>query len=314
MFEQFQQGDDRSPGHSLDREQRNGDVLFGKTDTQQLTLEQDRNKVRVRLQRLAIVDRVFEDPAVPVAGCVGGCTNLGERQLGLPNGYRVDVEVPLERLRISYDDPLRDNSFDVTMTAIMPAVMLASGKHFDQAMRTDGWVTLRGSRHRVAGYTVRDRSWSEIRPEDPRQAPPVHWLTGIVDDQVAFHVTGIEDLADTPMWSAVYPQAPAAVGFNRGWVWRDGEVRALHDVSIRCRWDSATGYQRTFEVAAIDDQGQPLTATGAVRAINNWNTWSNVCIAVGLVEWQVNGRVAYGDTQAALWTDLFHHLETKLDA
>ena len=91
----------------------------------------------------------------------------------LPNGYRHEVITPLEEVRVSYEDSARGNAFEVTMKAIMSPAMLPSGKHFDQAMKTEGWVTLGGTRHEVDGYTVRDRSWAEARTEDPMAVSPM---------------------------------------------------------------------------------------------------------------------------------------------
>src|SRR5271170_5443323 len=49
----------------------------------------------------------------------------------MPGGYRYQVLEPLQKIRMTYDDPARGNAFDVTQTAIMPPAMLPSNRHFD---------------------------------------------------------------------------------------------------------------------------------------------------------------------------------------
>lgn len=220
----------------------------------------------------------------------------------LPNGYTHEVITPLEEVRMTYDDPARGNGFDVTMKAIMPPAMLPSGKHFDQAMKTSGWVSLRGQRHDIDGYTIRDRSWAEARTEDPVGMSAIHWLAMTFGDDFAIHITGLED-PRTASWRDRFTadeSMPAA--FNRGWVWRDGELRTLAQATIRTTW-SVDGGQRTHEVELVDSDGREFSVTGQLLALCPWNTWSNVHMSIGLGRWECEGRVGHGDSQAAMWTD-----------
>ncbi|HEY3240960.1 MAG TPA: hypothetical protein VGL92_15435 [Acidimicrobiia bacterium] len=226
----------------------------------------------------------------------------------LPMGYRVKVLQPLEKIHIAYDDPARGNAFDVTLTAIMPPAMIASGKHFDQAMRTEGEVTLRGRRHRVDGYTVRDRSWGEVRPEDPRPVPPLHWVTGVFSDDFAFHMMGVEDPSTGPVWKDAFPDAGALTAINRGWIWRDGELTGLESAAITTRWNRDTGYPVAHTVRITGTSGLELSLEGTITASCSWSPWSNANMLISLARWECEGRVGWGDSQVATWTDFVHRV------
>lgn len=225
----------------------------------------------------------------------------------LPSGYGVEVIEPFEKLRIFYDDPSRQNAFDVTMTAIMPPAMISTNRHFDQAMRTEGRLLLRGRPHTVDGYTVRDRSWGEARPEDPRQAPPIHWTTAVFGDDFAVHAMGMEDPAVAD-WGPSYPGFPPEVAaqLGRGWVWAEGELRQLESVRFTSSWDLDRGHPRGHRLELTDDDGREYVLDGTVGAASEWSTWSNVRMAVGLLRWECEGRTGFGDHQSAMWTDFVH--------
>jgi hypothetical protein len=221
----------------------------------------------------------------------------------MPSGYRHQVLEPLREVRMTYEDAARGNAIDVTLTAVMPPAMLPSNRHFDQIMRTSGTVRLRGEEHVVDGLAVRDRSWGEARTEDPTGLPGIHWLVAAFDDDFAIHVTGLED-PETAEWRDRFAADPAmAQAMNRGWVWRDGRLRTVTSAVIRTEWDRAGRRQAGHEVVVTDDEGQEHRLHGTLRASAPWHTWSNVHMSVGLARWECDGRVGYGDSQVAMWTD-----------
>jgi hypothetical protein len=232
-----------------------------------------------------------------------------------PSGYTVEIIEPLQKARVIYDDPARGNSIDVTFDAIMPPAMIASGKHFDQAMRTHGRVTLRGQEFTVDGFGARDRSWGETRPEDPRQAPPVHYLVPIFGDDFAMHILGIEDPEAAPIWKDIYPNFDAAMAaqINRGWVWNDGELVPLTSAKIRTDWDRSTGMPKTHAVDVVDANGRAYALTATIISGCPWNTWSNAEMDVCLARWECNERVGHGDSQIAVWTDFTQLLAYAAD-
>lgn len=219
----------------------------------------------------------------------------------LPGGYRHQVITPLEKVRITYADEARGNAFDVTLTAVMPPAMLPSNKHFDQAMKTEGMLLLRGKPYAVDGLTIRDRSWGEARTEDPVAMPPIHWLAMCFDENFVIHVTGLEEV-DTAPWRDVFAADPAfPAGFNRGWVWRDGTLKTLAAATVETFWDGLR--QSGHRVRVTDSDGREYVIDGEIRAASTWHTWSNVHMSIALARWTCEGRVGHGDSQIAMWTD-----------
>jgi hypothetical protein len=222
----------------------------------------------------------------------------------LPNGYQVEVVEPLRRVRLGYHDPRRDNAFELEYTAIMPPAMLASGRHFEQAMRVRGSVTLLGEQHTVDGFSIRDRSWGETRPEDPRPSAPIHWFSATFDEDLAFCVTAVEGHSPDRPWDSI-PAMPdeQIAGFNRGWVWNSGELTAVSAAALRTRWDRRTGYPATHTLDLVDAHERRWTLNGRITAASRWHTWSNMSVGLGLVNWESGGKSGWGDSQSVMWAD-----------
>lgn len=238
---------------------------------------------------------------VPDTAITGGGGDLTD--VTMPNGYRYQVLEPLTSIRMTYDDPARGNSFDVTQTAVMPPAMLASNRHFDQVMKSTGTLRLRGEEFEVNSYAVRDRSWGEARTEDPAGASGIHWLVAIFGDDYAVHVTGLQD-PETAHWRDAFPEDPGhARAMNRGWVWKDGQLLTVQQARIETEWDVANRRQAAHRVVAIDETGAEHVLHGQLRAAAPWHTWSNVHMSIGLARWESDGRVGHGDSQVAMWTD-----------
>lgn len=141
----------------------------------------------------------------------------------LDNGYRTEVPEPMKRHRLSYCDDKLGNSFDIELTAIMPAACWNEVGHFEQAMKTRGDVVLRGRHYEVDGYHIRDRSWGKVRLEEAVDMPPTTWMGCTFDDDFAFNCFAIDDPALDPIWKGRI-EAPDK-RLMGGWVWRDGTMR-----------------------------------------------------------------------------------------
>ena len=100
------------------------------------------------------------------------CLGDDPHHLSLPNGYQVDIVEPLELLRLRYEDTTRRNAFEIEVEAVAPPMVLETGFHFEQPMKVTGTLTLRGVDYAVDGYSVRDRSWGQLRRE--RSTPRCH--------------------------------------------------------------------------------------------------------------------------------------------
>jgi hypothetical protein len=224
-------------------------------------------------------------------------------------GYRVEILEPLQKVRIRYDDESRRNSFDVTLTAIMPPAPVASGKHFDQAVRTEGKLLLRGKPYEVNGFHMRDRSWGETRPETARAVPPIYYSVPVFGEDLVVHVTAVDDPDRDPAWRGMFSwDGEMAAEYNRGWIWRDGELFAVEEVSVQTAWDAATGHVTGQSIELTDSGGRELEVRGTVTAACPWHTYPNMRAEICLTRWECEGRTGWGDLQAIAWNDFLHQL------
>ncbi|MET0660822.1 MAG: hypothetical protein ABW110_21995, partial [Steroidobacteraceae bacterium] len=226
----------------------------------------------------------------------------GLKEFKLDNSYHVRVIEPRRQFHISYNDPARQNAFDVTLTAIMPIAMWPSGRHFEQAMKTRGELTLRGKRYKVDGYTVRDRSWGEARSEATAPIPATGWMTGTFGDDFAFNCNAVDHPDLNPLWKGGFDVKPEQT-LMAGWVWIGGEVVPIASVRKLTHYDRATLYPTAFEFSVKLANGRTLEFTGKPLAVCPFNPWINVNAPICLTEWRCEGRTGYGEVQDVQWND-----------
>jgi hypothetical protein len=214
----------------------------------------------------------------------------------MPNSYEVDVIEPYKKLRIRYADEARGNAFDIGFDAVAEPMVLETGFHLEQPMKTSGTLTLAGTEYPVDGYTVRDRSWGQLRAETSRTAPPMAWMTCVFGDDLAFGTTAFDTSDD----GIALPGGDALRG---GWICRDGSYTPVVSVTKRIQRNERTLFPESVELTITDSEGFEIAATGTVKAASSANTWPNIEAIICLVEWQVDGRTGYGDLQDVLFAD-----------
>lgn len=224
----------------------------------------------------------------------------------LDNSYSVEVIEPFKTIRARYTDPLRDNAFDVTHTAIAPPAMLANRKHFEQMMKTSGTLTLRGKDYIINGYNIRDRSWGEARQEISHVTPPVSWFTGTFGDDLGFNCTCSEDPTRDVSWKSIYPDATLDGALKGGWLYRNGEMLRFTKASSLIERDPVYQQPRKIDLRITDERGQEHHLTGVAKAGANFHPWNNCNVPICMIEWQYDGRTGYGEVQDAQWTDFTH--------
>jgi len=225
-------------------------------------------------------------------------------------GYQVDVIEPFKTMRIRYDDPSRKNALDITYTALGPPAMLANRKHFEQPMKTKGFLMLRGRRYEVDGYNVRDRSWGESRLEDPIGFPPLAWLTGVFGEDFSFNCTLTDHPKRSPEWLGIY-QVPDEQVLKGGWIYRKGgRTRVVEGIKLTKR-DPVTLCPLSHDVELIDQAGQRLHLTGTIVASSPSGYWPNAYIHIALTRWECEGRIGWGDSQECQWTDYVHGMQSR---
>ena len=221
----------------------------------------------------------------------------------LENGYEVAMLEPGKKFRTTYADPLRGSGFDVVHTAVSEAVVWPGDKHFEQVMRTRGDLTLRGKRYVVDGYHVRDRSWGQPRPEDPVDAPPHTWITGVFDDEFAFHLTATDDPLRNPGWKEHYPHFDRAQSVKFGWLLLGGRKTKIKTASKLTIYDRASCMPVRLDIEIVDENDRKHHFKGTLVAATPIHLWQNVRVPIGLARWEYEGRVGWGDVQDVQYSD-----------
>ncbi len=218
----------------------------------------------------------------------------------LPNSYRSRVIEPLKRLRITYCDEAHGHAFDVEYEALAPPMVLDTGCHLEQPMRTRGWLELAGRRHEVDGHTVRDRSWGQLRHEGAVDMPPLSWTNGVFGPDLSFGVTAFDTEDRDPEWKGALT-IPGGDPLRAGWICRDGQYSPVAAVSKRTYRNPVTLLPEKVDIELIADDGFRLELAGTITASTHWRTWHNMDTLVCLVRWESDGRITHGDFQDVLY-------------
>jgi hypothetical protein len=161
----------------------------------------------------------------------------------IPNGLTIDVIEPGVRLGLRYRSPDGAMEFDIEQRAVTPLVTrhrtvvdatAESGARApggtEQIMRCTGELLIRGRRHAVDSFALRDRSLFQVREEPPEGSPagmpPLGWSTVVFGD-TAFTQMGHESPEDDPVWAGMPGIDPERAQASHGWVSRAGEVAEL---------------------------------------------------------------------------------------
>jgi hypothetical protein len=210
----------------------------------------------------------------------------------LPNGYRSTVIEPLKRLRARYADEAHGNAFDIEFEALAPPMVLETGFHFEQPMKTSGSLTLAGTDYVVDGMTVRDRSWGQLRHERHVDLPPMSWMTGLFGDDLSFGTTAFDSEEPDDEFPVLGGDA-----LRGGWICRDGQYSPVVSVSKRTRRNAGTLFPEAVELAITDSGGYSMELRGKIIAASNWRAWHNMNSVICLTRWECDGRIGYGDFQ-----------------
>jgi len=235
----------------------------------------------------------------------GDIDDYGIEELGL----KVKVIEPLNEINISCQDEDRDMAFSIGYKAIMPPAGRPGGQHFAQSMRTRGQLQLAGTDYEIDGYFTRDRSWAGIRKETASGGPPMTWMVGAFNDELAFHVLAFDDPAKNPEWLDAYPGRPAGKNLIWGYVRRDGETVPLASASKLTTRDTDGLAPTLFELSLTEVGGHEHEITGSVTARMPWQTWQNMNVYFCQTRWKLGGKVGWGDSQDIQYNDFVHRFQ-----
>jgi hypothetical protein len=255
------------------------------------------------IKRHHLAAEVFDMPAYLKLGPVVGDGSA----IQVPNGLTVEVIEPLGHMKLTYEDKGRDTAFAIDLRAVGRPIMRGNNLHFEQVMHAAGRLRLRGEEYPVDGFTVRDRSWGEHRPEGHNPGPPYNWVTGSFDrGRVAFNIGSCDDPAGDPEWLGKIAYQPESI-FKDGWIARGDEQRRIVRASKKCWRHSEMLMPERFEIELEDEDGRIEQITGKVIASVPGFHWPNIATHLALVEWQWNGMTGFGESQDVHWNDYVYH-------
>jgi hypothetical protein len=248
----------------------------------------------------------------------------------LANGLEIDVVEPGERILVRYTSPDGATRLEVEQRAISPLVArghVVPGEEdhhasaakepggIEQFMHCTGELVLRGERFDVDCLAVRDRSWSQIRTEDPggaKPSPPIGWTPISFGEELSLNITSMEDPDTDPAWKDVYDIPEGTPTFYVAWIASDGETRAVRRVRR-----NVLAYHPTQHVAlrqeleVEDEHGETYRFTGEAIAMSPMHSWPNIAFHDSVYRWtDEQGRVAHG-TYQEIWWDAYQRAMTR---
>lgn len=237
--------------------------------------------------------------------------------------YRIDVgscavEVrvvdPLKEIELTLVDERRGMRLDLTTRAAFPPVGRSGGGHFTQVMKNSGMLELNGEHHAIDGYFVRDRSWNQMRGEEPQLGPPYNWMTGVFGDDLAFHAAILDTtILDAPQygpdWFRVLDPDNAAktmrfdhqaTGYDRnlraGYWFQDGPAPKVLRAARHRTIMGADGYTPVAaEMVLTDETGEEHAISGRVLSFLPKMYGQNIVTNNAFMEWTYRGRVGHGE-------------------
>jgi hypothetical protein len=198
---------------------------------------------------------------------------------------------PLQRYRVTYaDSEIVD--MDLEWRALGEPHVASNGPgggHFDQACRVEGTVTIRGTRHEIAAFGMRDRTWAP-RPENRRNAGTAYtYGIGSAGEQF-LTLTALN--GNTGSFLS---------GTFSGYLIREGSKSSLVDAHRRVV-ERRHGYPARIEIEATDAEGRTLEATGVTlnRLANQAN--ASQFAWMSMTRWTVSGSPAMIGEDQEVWS------------
>lgn len=231
------------------------------------------------------------------------------RDMKFANGLHVQIIEPFKKMRITYEDAVRGNALDLTVTDFSPPVMRGSENHFDQATHNKGTVTLRGKTYAIDSHGMRDRSWGQLRTEGLVPGPPFTWMTGVfAEQQISWNLAAFDDPARDPDWKGLF-EVDREEMIHDGWICIGDKMSRFSNASKITRRDPQTLRPLSHEIRFTDQWGRDYEITGRITATLPWTGWPNMFAWLCLTEWSMDGKVVgWGDTQEVQWGDYTHAL------
>jgi len=246
-----------------------------------------------------------------------------------PCTFAVKVLKPLETIHLRVDDSKAGFQVDMTTRAAAPPVGRPGGKHFTQLMENEGVLLLRGEPFKISGNFVRDRSWSQLRGEDPQAGPPACWISGCFGNDLAFHVSLLDtSLIDIPEFGPQWLEHLDKKDVLSSLKWESGGVTA--DINLRGGWwydgkrfRRIISARKTTTLAAdglntractlelMDDAGERHVAHGTSITSLPKMYGQNLVVYLNQTRWEMDGRVGVGVVETVYCNEHIYKLSRR---
>jgi hypothetical protein len=237
------------------------------------------------------------------------------------SGYEIEFVVPGEHARLRYTSPDGAVAFELDQHAVTPLLTrghIVPGEedhHGDpelrhggteQFMHCTGRLTLRGEEFEVDCHAVRDRSWNQIRTEEPggaRPSPPIGWSPAYFGDDLAFNVTSFEAPDTSPAWAGTYDVPGGTPTSYYKWLVVDGEPVEVVDVRRSVQEYHPVLHSATRQRLELTDAtGRTHRFEGRALSVTPMHSWPNIAFTDSVHRWEdERGRVAHCTYQEISW-------------
>jgi hypothetical protein len=242
-------------------------------------------------------------------------------RIAFDSGYVIDVKRPGELIELRYASPDGAVSFELEQRAVTPLLRRGhivpgeddhqndpARRHggTEQFMHCTGELILHGERFDVDCHAVRDRSWNQVRTEEPggaRPSPPIGWSPAYFGEDLAFNVTSFESPDTEPAWDGLYEIPSGAPTAYYKWLVRDGQPLAITEVRRNVlEYHPVLGSAICQELELVDETGARHRFEGRALSVTPMHSWPNIGFSDSVHRWEdERGRVTHCTYQEIWW-------------
>jgi hypothetical protein len=238
---------------------------------------------------------------------------LPDQQLGgkfadytLDNNQSVSRVGTAGAFRLRYEDPLRENRFDVVATPVTAPIVWPGSSHVDQVVANEGTLVLRGKHHAVKSFGFRNRSWGDVRREDPNGLPPIGRMSGVFHNDFMFNMMTFEHPDLKPCWIDKLRIDPDKT-LKFGWMKLGDELVSVRSARTLVCYSKETILPESIEIHASDARKREYVIRGTVVAGAPISYWLNVRTSVCQVRWTCNNESGWGEIVNVQGNDFLFH-------
>jgi hypothetical protein len=232
------------------------------------------------------------------------------------NGLSIEIIEPGKTARLTYSSPDGATRFDVLQSAITPLFsrsFIMPGEELfhdnlelshggsEQFMHCTGELTLNGETYTIDCHHPRDRSWNQIRVEQPASMPPTGWTPMYFGDDLILNVTSSESNSTNPAWAGLYQPKDDSSNIIFGWIYSRSDDLARRITKLRrnvLEHHPVNHMATRQEIELEDENGSKYNFRGQAIACAVIPQWPNLGYRVSLYRWEdESGRTSDTDFQ-----------------